>query len=291
MAHSGNDEGKRRLKVMIEGVEEDEKHYYNFVNLTEERYETFKKECVSMVIGTDMFYVEVPLDLEFDSQCNLNYFKHKKNVRVLERPDEFGRQVFLPGIVVEKVIESPDLPEALLKRMTQMQVIKKQKFIHIQSFLHLIDYWSRTAFLERKREIQDAILKEIRKHKSKKSKELFTKAEAKMIANHILSVRFDITDHKHKELYYTLCTLERLRTFKDETLYTYENLKLYFTRLAFNFVWHKFICGLCYQDTDFAELGGFKSCRYGLDDEVVTLTKEEMLNQLIHCCKKCFEKV
>ena len=290
MAHSGNDEGKRMLKVTVEGIEADEKSYYNLVNITAERYEEFKKECVSLPIGTDMFYVEVPLNLEYDLECDLNYFKEKKNVRVLERPDEFGRQVFLPGIVVEKVIESPDLPESLLKKMTQMQVIKKQKFIHVQSFLHLIDYWSRMSFLERKSEIQDGILKEIRKHKSKKSKELFTKGEVKMIAKHILSVRFDITDHKHKELYYTFCTLERLRTFQDQTLYTYSELKRYFTRLAFNFMWHKFICGVCYEDIDFAEFGGFKSLRYGLDEEVVTLTKKQMLNQMVHCCKTCFEK-
>ena len=172
--------------------------------------------------------MEVPLNLEFDLQCDLNYFKQKKNVRVLERPDEFGRQVFLPGIVVEKVIESPDLPESLLKKMTQMKVIKKQKFIHVQSFLHLIDYWSRMSFLERKSEIQDGILKEIRKHKSKKSKELFTKGEVKMIAKHILSVRFDITDHKHKELYYTFCTLRESLPLKNRTAmikYSPPNLK------------------------------------------------------------------
>ena len=237
-----------------------------------------------------MSYVEVPLSLEYDVECDLDYFKGKKHVRVLERPDEFGRQVFLPGIVVEKVIESPDLPESLLTKMTQMQVIKKQKFLHIQSYLHLLDYWSRMSFLERKRDIQEGILKELRKHKSKKSKELFTKAEAKMISKHILSVRFDMTDKQHKELYYTFCTLERLRTFHEQTCYTYEELKRYFHRLAFNFAWQQFICGVCYKDIDLLEFGGFKSARYGLDEEVVTLTKQQMLNQMVHCCKTCFAK-
>ena len=290
MAHSGSDEGKRKLKVTVEGLERSEKNYYQLVNITAERYEEFRKECVSLPIGTDMFYVEVPLSLEHDVQYDINYFKARKNMRVLERPDEFGRQVFLPGIVVEKVIESPDLPESLLKKMTQLQVIKKQKVLHIQSFLHLIDYWSREAFVERKRDIQDGILKEIRKYKSKKSRELFTKAEVKMMANHILSVRFDITDNAHKELYYTLSTLERVRT-HEQTFYTYQELQKYFRRLAFNFAWHQFICGVCFNDIDFAEFGGFKSVRYGLDDEVVTLTKKEMLNQMIYCCNTCFAKV
>lgn len=288
MAHSGSDEGKRKMKVSIEGLHGDEMNYFNLVNISEERYQEFQKECICLPIATDMYYVEVPLSLKYDAQFDLNYFKTKKNVKVLERPDQFDRQVFLPGIVVPKVIESPELPESLLQKMTQMQVIKNQKYFHVQSFLHLIDYWSRTMFLERKKKIQDDILKELRK--SKKSKDLFTKAEAKMIAKHILSIRFDITDNSHKELYYTLSTLEKVRI-HDETPYTFDQLKIYFQRLSYNYALHQFVCGICYQDIDYAQFGGFKSMRYGLDDEVVTLTKHEMLNQMIYCCKTCFAKV
>ena len=43
MAHSGNDEGKRMLKVTVEGLEGDEKNYYQLGNITAERYEDFKK--------------------------------------------------------------------------------------------------------------------------------------------------------------------------------------------------------------------------------------------------------
>ena len=136
---------------------------WRFIFLPNARYEietgsdvndtTFPHECIcifcfhhSIIDGTSYSRLFAEF-LHYLNKLNKN---EKKNVRVLERPDEFGRQVFLPGIVVEKVIESPDLPESLLKKMTQMKVIKKQKFIHIQSFLHLCDYWSRMSFLERK---------------------------------------------------------------------------------------------------------------------------------------------
>ena len=290
MAHSANDIGRRMVRLNIDDIAGDEKLFYNLTNITAELYKDFLNECMWMPIGKDMVYMEVPVDVESDPQLNLDFFKQTKNVRILERPDEFGRQVFLPGIAVERVIQSPDLPEGLTAKLEQMSIVKQQKYVHIQSYLHLVDYWSRFSFRQRQGQIQEAILKETRKHKSKKSLDLFTKAEAKTIARNISSVRFDITDSQQKELYYTLSSLERLRTFHEKTVCTYDNLKQYYTRLVFNTVFNRFICGLCFNDTECSDLGGFKSMRYGTDHQVVTLSKEELLNQLVQCCKNCFGK-
>lgn len=148
----------------------------------------------------------------------MNYFKKRKNVKILDKPDQYDRQVFLPGIIAERVVVSPELPDTILVKMNEMKVIRQNKFIHVQSFYHLMCYWSREAFLERKSEFEDGILKELRKHKSK---ELFTRWEIKMIAKKISSVRFDITDMMEKEMYYILSTLERMRMYKDKTPYEF----------------------------------------------------------------------
>lgn len=214
----------------------------------------------------------------------MNYFKKRKNVKILDKPDQYDRQVFLPGIIAERVVVSPELPDTILVKMNEMKVIRQNKFIHVQSFYHLMCYWSREAFLERKSEFEDGILKELRKHKSK---ELFTRWEIKMIAKKISSVRFDITDMMEKEMYYILSTLERMRMYKDKTPYEFEEIHRYFMHIAFNFVWQKRICGCCFKDITVDEFGGFKSLRFGADNVVTVVNKEELLNQLIYCCDLC----
>ena len=290
MAHSANDVSRRMVRLNIDTIAAEEKQFYNLTNITAERYKEFLNECVWMPIGKDMVYMELPVDVERDPEFNLDFFKQRNNVRILERPDEFGRQVFLPGIAVERVIQSPDLPEGLIAKLEQMNIVKKQKYVHIQSYLHLVDYWSQFSQKQRQGQLQETILKEIKKHKSKKSLDLFKKTEAKTIANNISSVRFDITDSQQSELYYIFSSMERLRTLHDKAPCTYDNLRQYFTRFAFNAVCNKFMCGFCYNDMEFADLGGFRSVRYGTDQQVVTLNKEELLNEFVQCCKNCFGK-
>lgn len=284
MAHSGSDVGKRLMQMSLDGVDYEERNYHEIVNIDKAQHDELQNTCRFLPIGNDLNYVLVPLDVDRDKERDLSYFMKRKNVKILEKPDENGRQVFLPGILAERVVQSPDLPDVIVKKMEQMKVIKQQKFVHIQSFMHLMSYWCREQFLERKSNFQDAILHELRKHKSK---ELFTRRELKMIAKKILSVRVDITDLMEREMYYIFSTMERMRMYRDKCPYEFEHLERYFTHIAFNFMWHKRICGCCFNDIGVDEFGGFKNCRCGVDGIVTVVNKEQLLQQVIYCCDTC----
>lgn len=284
MAHSGNDEGKRFFEIDVDDINKDERNYFEIISIDEKSRDELKDTCKFLPIGDNLQYVLVPIDLEFDPERDLAYFKKRKNVQILDKPDKYDRQVFLPGILAERVVVSPELSETILAKMNKMKCVKDNQFIHIQSYLHLMCYWSREAFLDRKQASQDAILNELRK---KKAKELFTRAEIKEIQRHINSVRFDITDQAEKEMYYVLSTLERLRLYRDRAPYEFEQLDQYFNKMSFDFMWNIRICGSCFKDITINEFGGFKSLKFGAENVLTIVKKEELLQQLIYCCDMC----
>ena len=235
-----------------------------------------------MPIGVDLMYAQVPLELAADH--GLNFFRTKQNVKILEKPDKYDQQVFLPGVLVKRHVSSPQLSEQLLEKMGNMSIMKENKYVHIQSFVHLMQYWARESYNERKSLLQYLLLAELRK---KKIKDMFTRNDIKTIRSNILSVVFDITHESEKEMFYILSSMERLRMFRDKVPYMFENIKRYFQHMAFCYVWKKRVCGCCFRDCDVNEFGGFKSCRYGPDSVVTVVNKEELLNQMIYCCDQC----
>ena len=278
------DKGKRLLHLTVDDLDKDETFYFNVLNLCQATYDDITSTCVWFPIGENLVYAQAPLDLKFDADHDLNFFRRKQNVRILEKPDEHDRQVFLPGILAQRHVSSPQLSEQLLEKMGNMSIIVDNKYVHIQGFVHLMHYWSTEAYNERKSLIQDRILAELRK---KKSKEMFTRNERKTIAGNILSVVFDITNDCEKEMFYILSSMERLRIFRDKAPYTFESIERYFKHIAFGYFWHKRVCGCCYRDCDVNEFEGFKSVQYGPDSVVTVVNKEQLLNQIIYCCDEC----
>ena len=277
-----NDKGKRLLALTVADLGEDEKNYFEVLNLCQEKYDDIINTCVWMPIGDDLVYAQVPLELAADH--GLNFFRRKQNVKILEKPNEHDQQVFLPGILVQRHVSSPQLSEQLLEKLGNMSIMLDNKYVHIQSFVHLMHYWAREAYNGRKSLIQHLILAELRK---KKIKDMFTRNEIKTIRSNILSVVYDITHESEKEMFYILSSIERLRMFRDKAPYTFENIDRYYKHMAFSYCWKKRVCGCCFRDCDINEFGGFKSCRYGPDSVVTVVNKEELLNQMIYCCDQC----
>lgn len=278
MAEAADPSKKKRIIFDSSNLPCEEVDYFEVLNFSQSKFDDVMKTCSTLPIGKDLFYACVPVEVEAD----LEFYRSKQNLKVLDTPNNNGAQVFIPGIMVKREVQCPTLPAELIEKMGKITYIANNAYTHLQSFVHLVGYWSSRHYQTRRKVFQDLILTELRDRKKNKC---FTKKERKLICQNILDVSFDILEYREREMYYIFSTMERLRNFQDKAPYAYENLVQYFVRLSF-YVWQKHICGICFEDCD--EIFALKDLRDELNTDDVVLTKDQLLNRLMYCCNKCF---